>query len=99
MAEVHEPIEAVQRPERVSSAAQQERITSASSYRSNAGAAATTEAVPVQERGGTLYADDVDLSRSATDDEKASVGHRTPGTVGIATLYDLFVDIRLCSER
>lgn len=78
MAEVHEPIEAVQRPERVSSAAQQERITSASSYRSNAGAAATTEAVPVQERGGTLYADDVDLSRSATDDEKASVGHRTP---------------------
>ena len=84
MAEIHE-LSAAQGPERVSSAAaHKERVTSGS-YRADTGAAATTEAVPVHERGGT-GTDDVDLSRSATDDEKASVGRRTPGTAHVFRL-------------
>lgn len=74
-----ETYQTVQRPERVSSAAHRERSKSATSGsgRSDLGTAATSEVGPVHERGG---ADELDLSRSATDDEKASVGRRTPGT-------------------
>ncbi|XP_062505422.1 cingulin-like isoform X2 [Corticium candelabrum] len=66
------------RPERTASATSGKDLlcSGLSGSGSDTGPAATSEARAVHERGGV---DELDISKSATDDEKASVGRKTPG--------------------